>query len=54
MAMYALLIARDHTSVMEIGVTITTQFEKEGGDMICKGCGKVGEYVVCSARLGKP
>lgn len=35
---------------MEFGVTNTTQFEKEGGAMICKGCGKVGEYVVCSAR----
>ena len=35
---------------MEFGVTNTTQFEKEGGEMICKGCGKVGEYVACSAR----
>ena len=35
---------------MEFGVTNTTQFEKEGGEMICKGCGKVGEYVTCSAR----
>ena len=35
---------------MEFGVANTTQFEKEGSDMICKGCGKVGEYVACSAR----
>ena len=28
---------------MEFGVTNTTQFEKEGGEMICKGCGKVGD-----------
>ena len=33
---------------IEFGVTNTTQFEKEGGEMICKGCGKVGEYVACS------
>ena len=35
---------------IEFGVTNTTQFEKEGGEMICKGCGKVGEYVACSTR----
>jgi len=35
---------------MEFGVTNTTQFDKEGGKMVCKGCGKVGEYVTCSAR----
>jgi len=35
---------------MEFGVTNTTQFEKEGGEMVCKGCGKVGEYVTCTAR----
>ena len=35
---------------MEFGVTNTTQFEKKGGEMICKGCGKVGEYAACSAR----
>jgi len=35
---------------MEFGVTNTTQLEKEGGEMVCKGCGNVGEYVTCSAR----
>ena len=35
---------------MEFGVTNTMQFEKEGGEMIYKGCGKVGEHVACSAR----
>lgn len=33
---------------MEFGLINIMQFEKEGGEMICKGCGKVGEYVVCS------
>ena len=50
MAVCTLLIARGPTSApkkrcpfkMEFGVTNTKQFEKEGGKMICKGCGKVG------------
>lgn len=35
---------------MEFGVTNTIQFEKEGGEMIYNGCGKVGEHVACSVR----
>lgn len=35
---------------MEFAVTNTMQFEKEGGEMIYKGCGKVGEHGACSAR----
>ena len=35
---------------IEFGVKNTRPFEKERGEMVCKGCGKVGEYVACSAR----
>ena len=35
---------------LEYGVVNTTQFEKRQGSIVCKGCGKSPELVLCIAR----